>query len=239
MFLGLFTEIVSTELISKTLLYPRTRCTNNWIFLFPRTQHHFIISSYHYNSEFQTVTAGKFKRTLTPTKKVTREDMAKSKEDIESIFQLFKGWVAQNRPQLNIEEVATGETWFGPDALERGLCDEIKTVDDILLDYVDGGYSVYEVTYDPPPDVPSPLEFLFANEDGFPSAARSGNGKSLGRKAIRWLVQSFAEEVQGVLMDTPNNNRFSSSLSSTSIKDRFMARDDSSNRIRVSDEEFW
>ena len=168
--------------------------------------------------------------------------MAKSKEDIENIFQLFKGWVAQNRPQLNIDEVATGETWFGPDALERGLCDEIKTVDDILLDYVDGGYSVYEVSYQPPPDVPAPLEFLFANEDGTPSVgARTRNTKgdsSLGRKAIRWLVQSFAEEVQGVLMDK-GASPYSSGGSTSSTKDRFMARDNSSDRIRVSDEDFW
>ena len=54
-------------------------------------------------SEFQTVTAGKFKRTLTPTKKVTKEDKKKSEEDIEQIFNLFKGWVGQNRPQLDID----------------------------------------------------------------------------------------------------------------------------------------
>mmetsp|Transcript_45732 Transcript_45732/g.111480 ORF Transcript_45732/g.111480 Transcript_45732/m.111480 type:complete len:740 (+) Transcript_45732:123-2342(+) len=191
---------------------------------------------------FQTVTAGKFKRTLTPTKKVSKEDMAKSKEDIESIFQLFKGWVAQNRPQLDIDEVATGETWFGPDALERGLCDEIKTVDDILLDYVDGGYSVYEVAYQPPPDVPPPLQFLFANEDGAPSVgagARSSKANSsLGRKAIRWAVQTFAEEVQGALMDN-GSSPYSGGGPTSSTKDRFMARDSSSERIKVSDEDFW
>jgi ClpP class serine protease len=191
--------------------------------------------------EFQTVTAGKFKRTLTPTKKVTREDMTKSKEDIESIFQLFKGWVAQNRPQLNIEEVATGETWFGPDALERGLCDEIKTVDDVLLDYVDAGYSVYEVAYDPPPEVPSSLGFLFANEDGSPeigSRRRAGAKTSLGRRLIQWVVQSFAEEVKAVLSDSSTMGSFSSS-SSSSTKNRYMARDNSSENIRVSDEDLW
>merc|ERR1711966_522468 len=79
--------------------------------------------------EFQTVTAGKFKRTLTPTKKVTKQDLAKSTEDIEDIFQLFRGWVKENRPQLDID----------PAALERGLCDEIKTVDDVVLDYIAEG----------------------------------------------------------------------------------------------------
>jgi len=45
--------------------------------------------------EFQTVTAGKYKRTLTPTKKVTKEDLAKSKEDIEDILSLFKEFVKE------------------------------------------------------------------------------------------------------------------------------------------------
>merc|ERR1711937_214980 len=107
--------------------------------------------------KFQTVTAGKFKRTLTPTKKITKEDLAKSEEDIAEIFELFKGWVEQNRPQLDIDEVATGETWFGPAALEKGLCDEIKTVDDVILEHIDDNYNVYKVKYEPPPEIAGTL----------------------------------------------------------------------------------
>ena len=33
----------------------------------------------------------------------------------------------ENRPSLDIDKVATGETWFGQDALDRNLCDEIRT----------------------------------------------------------------------------------------------------------------
>lgn len=58
--------------------------------------------------EFQTVTAGKYKRTITPTKKVTKEDFDKTKEDVEGILTLFKQFVHQNRPSLDIDEVATG-----------------------------------------------------------------------------------------------------------------------------------
>ena len=95
--------------------------------------------------EFQTITAGKFKRTVTPTKKITKEDIKKSEQDIQEIFTLFKNFVKSQRPQLDIEDVATGDTWFGSDALDKGLCDEIATADDILLDFVDNGYDVYEV----------------------------------------------------------------------------------------------
>jgi signal peptide peptidase SppA len=102
--------------------------------------------------EFQTITAGKYKRTVTPTKKITKEDLKKSTEDIQEIFDLFKRFVKDQRPQLDIENVATGDTWFGEDALERGLCDEIATADDVLLDFVDKGFDVYDVAYDPTPE---------------------------------------------------------------------------------------
>lgn len=59
---------------------------------------------------------------MTPTKKVNKEDLQKSKDDIEQVYVLFRDFVAKNRPQLDIEAVATGETWFGTDALERNLC---------------------------------------------------------------------------------------------------------------------
>lgn len=100
--------------------------------------------------EFQTITAGKYKRTLTPFKKPTQEDIKKSQEDIGNILILFKDFVQKNRPILNIEEVATGETWFGPDALKRNLCDELKTLDDVLLDINNNGGQIYSVKYTPP-----------------------------------------------------------------------------------------
>merc|ERR1712161_16844 len=174
--------------------------------------------------KFQTVTAGKFKRTLTPTKKITQEDLAKSEEDIAEIFNLFKGWVEQNRPQLDIEEVATGETWFGPAALEKGLCDDIKTVDDVLLEYVDNNYNVYEVKYDPPPEVPSTLSALFASDDEIPRLGRRND--SIGRQAIRWLVRSFAEEVKAVTTDYKSSDQ------------KYMAKDETKDRVFASDEDY-
>jgi len=100
--------------------------------------------------EFQTVTAGKYKRTLTPVKKPTKEDFEKSKADVEEIFQLFKGFVGMNRPSLDIDAVATGETWFGADALDRNLCDELKTVDEELLGRLEEGCELYSIKYQEP-----------------------------------------------------------------------------------------
>merc|ERR1719161_919189 len=65
--------------------------------------------------QFSTVTAGKFKRTLTPTKKIDPVDERKTKEDVEQILTLFKSFVNENRPSVDIDKVATGETWIGSD----------------------------------------------------------------------------------------------------------------------------
>ncbi|GMH72314.1 hypothetical protein TL16_g05884, partial [Triparma laevis f. inornata] len=97
--------------------------------------------------EFSTVTAGKFKRTLTPTKKPTKEDFEKSKEDVEQILVLFKDFVSANRPSLDIDKVATGETWFGEDALELGLCDELMTKDELILEKIEEGFDAFSVAY--------------------------------------------------------------------------------------------
>ena len=42
------------------------------------------------------------------------------------VFDLFKAFVARHRPQLDIEQVATGETWFGEDAVARNLTDALQ-----------------------------------------------------------------------------------------------------------------
>lgn len=138
--------------------------------------------------EFQTVTAGKYKRTLTPTKQVTQEDLEKSQMEIEEILVLFKAFIHQNRPSLDIDAVATGETWFGSDAVARGLCDEIRAVDDVLMDYIKTKeYNVYEVTYTPPEE--SALVGLF----------NGGKKSSRMDSAVQWLVKMVAQEIKSEL----------------------------------------
>ena len=104
--------------------------------------------------EFLTVTAGKYKRTLTPTKKPDPDDFKKTKADIEQVLVLFKEWVKTQRPQLDIDSVATGETWFGPDALERNLVDELITSDDVLLQKISEGAEIFSIKYQEPKKSP-------------------------------------------------------------------------------------
>ena len=48
--------------------------------------------------------------------------------------QLFKNFVSRYRPQLAIDEVATGEVWLGVAAQEKLLVDELQTSDEYLAD---------------------------------------------------------------------------------------------------------
>ena len=99
---------------------------------------------------YQTVTAGEFKRTLTPFKKIDPKDVEKTEQEIGEIFALFKGFVGKQRPQLDIDKIATGETWFGEDAIERNLADALQTYDDLLLELHSAGVDIYSVEYKMP-----------------------------------------------------------------------------------------
>ncbi|MEB6377969.1 protease SohB [Leclercia adecarboxylata] len=83
-------------------------------------------------------TAGQYKRTLTLLGENTEEGRQKFREDLNDTHQLFKGFVKQMRPTLDIDQVATGEHWYGTQALEKGLVDQVGTSDDLLLSLMEG-----------------------------------------------------------------------------------------------------
>ena len=169
-------------------------------------------------SEFQTITAGKYKRTITPTKKVTQEDFRKTQEDIEQILVLFKQFVHENRPNLDIEKVATGETWFGEDAKKIGLTDEIKTADEVLTEYVNNEWDVYEVEYKQPDET----AFAFG---GLPGGS---NSKGLIGSAARWLIKALLQEVKAELASS--NLDFDER---PSPEKKYMVVDDRADRYRA------
>lgn len=83
-------------------------------------------------------TAGQYKRTLTLLGENTEEGRQKFREDLNETHHLFKDFVHRMRPTLDIELVATGEHWYGIQAQEKGLVDEVGTSDDLLLNLMDG-----------------------------------------------------------------------------------------------------
>ena len=96
--------------------------------------------------DFELVTAGEYKRTLTMFGENTEKGREKFAEELEDIHLLFKDFVSENRPSVSIEEVATGEAWFGARALERKLVDELKTSDEYILELC-AERDVFQVQY--------------------------------------------------------------------------------------------
>jgi serine protease SohB len=96
--------------------------------------------------DFEQVTAGKYKRTVTMFGQNTDADRAKLKEELEDVHALFKSAVSRYRPALDLDKVATGEHWYGSRALELGLADEIRTSDEVIAGLV-GDRDLYHVAY--------------------------------------------------------------------------------------------
>lgn len=88
--------------------------------------------------DYEVLTAGEYKRTLTVFGENTEKGREKFQQDLDVTHQLFKNFVAQYRPQLTIDEVATGEVWLGVAAVEKSLVDELKTSDEYLSERAKG-----------------------------------------------------------------------------------------------------
>lgn len=112
--------------------------------------------------DFEQFTAGDFKRTVTMFGENDDDDREKFQEEIEQTHTLFKNFVAKYRPSLQIDKVATGEHWYGEDALKLGLVDDITTSDAYLLKLMDT-HQVYALT--------TKKKQTFADKLGFANAA--------------------------------------------------------------------
>jgi signal peptide peptidase SppA len=140
----------------------------------------------------EDVTAGKYKRTMTPYKKTTDQDRAKMKSDVESILTIFKDFLKQNRPTLAVDEVATGEIWHGPDALKKGLVDELVTTDDLILKAYESGFEVYAVQVKP--KQPTFAELM--EED------KANQQASVGSVISTWFVGMLSSVFARVMQET-------------------------------------
>ncbi|MFB1096973.1 protease SohB [Vibrio diabolicus] len=83
--------------------------------------------------EYEQLTAGEYKRTLTMFGENTDKARDKFKQELEETHVLFKDFIRERRPSLDLDKVATGEHWFGTQAKELGLVDDISTSDDIVV----------------------------------------------------------------------------------------------------------
>ena len=97
--------------------------------------------------DYETISAGEFKTTLTTFGEITQKGRDKVKEDVEEMHTLFKAWVKEHRPVVEIDNIATGETWVGLQALERKMVDALMTSDECIVNACEDA-DVYSVHYE-------------------------------------------------------------------------------------------
>jgi len=100
----------------------------------------------HKSIDFEQITAGEYKRTLSLFGENTPKGREKMQEEVNDIHVLFKSFIKQHRHQVDIDRVATGEHWFAARAIDMKLVDELTTSDDYLLS-ASKKYNLYEVEY--------------------------------------------------------------------------------------------
>ncbi|CAA0121713.1 putative protease SohB [BD1-7 clade bacterium] len=86
-----------------------------------------------YDVDYEVMTAGEHKAPITMFGEITDKGRDKLKEDLEDTHVLFKEFIAKHRPNVDLDEVATGEVWYGTRALAHNLVDEVVTSDSYLM----------------------------------------------------------------------------------------------------------
>jgi serine protease SohB len=97
--------------------------------------------------DFQEMTAGEFKRTVSVFGEITERGRKKFQEELEDTHLLFKEFVKAQRPKLDLDKVSTGEHWLARRGLDLGLVDQLRTSDEYLIDRA-AEATLYAVTFE-------------------------------------------------------------------------------------------
>ncbi len=97
--------------------------------------------------DFEQLYAGEYKRTITMFGKNTAEGRKKFEEQLEDIHAIFKAFIKEHRPQVDLDKVATGEYWLASDALKLKLVDHLETSDDYVLAAFKQGRELFEINF--------------------------------------------------------------------------------------------
>jgi len=96
--------------------------------------------------DYEIMTAGEYKAPISMFGEITDKGRNKLKEELEDTHVLFKDFINAHRPQVDIDTVATGEVWYGQQAIANHLIDGILTSDDYLMSKRNDK-EIYEVTF--------------------------------------------------------------------------------------------
>lgn len=114
--------------------------------------------------DVELLTAGEYKRTLTLFAENTEKGRKKFQEELEKIHQSFRDYVLNNRQQLDMEQVATGEHWLASDAYDLRLVDKLQTSDEYLIEKMEQ-FNSYQIAI---PGKPSLMtKFLKSGVNGW------------------------------------------------------------------------
>ena len=101
----------------------------------------------HNGIEYEQVTSGKYKRTITMFGQNTDEGRKKLQLELEAIHNQFKSLIKTHRPGIDIEKISTGEFWLAEKAKELNLVDDLMTSDEYLMILNESGSDIYQVEY--------------------------------------------------------------------------------------------
>lgn len=87
-----------------------------------------------YDIDIEHHTSGEYKSTLTMLGKNTDKGRQKFIAELEDTHVLFKQFVKSNRPIIDLQKIATGEYWYGTQAIDLQLIDQISTSDNYLIE---------------------------------------------------------------------------------------------------------
>ncbi|HTR00707.1 MAG TPA: protease SohB [Candidatus Acidoferrum sp.] len=136
-----------------------------------------------HNVDYEMISAGEYKRTLSTFGENTDAGRAKVQEEVNEMHQLFKDFISEYRPAVDLATVATGEVWSGLQALPKGLIDELDTSDEWLVAKCKDA-DVYEVTW----------EHKRKLADRLSSLLELSLGKALQSSLLQWMHRSDKEK---------------------------------------------
>jgi serine protease SohB len=128
--------------------------------------------------DFEEMTAGEFKRSVSIFGEITPAGREHFRGKLDATHVTFKDFVRENRPGLDIEKVANGDTWLAREALALGLVDELATSDDYLFRAREGA-RIFEIS------ISEHKSMLWRLLDGFGIAVQRAADFVLERVAAR------------------------------------------------------
>lgn len=109
-----------------------------------------------FDVDYEVMTAGEHKAPITMFGEITDKGRGKLREELEDTHVLFKSFITDHRPQVDIDKVATGEVWYGQRAIHHHLVDEISTSDSYLMAQRKSK-DIYLVSYEEKKSLPEKL----------------------------------------------------------------------------------